>query len=40
MGEVRLALRPYGRQLKLRFRQCPITVVDSTGRRNILASLT
>jgi len=25
MGEVRLALRPYGRQLKLDFRQCPIT---------------
>jgi hypothetical protein len=24
MGELRLALRPYGRQLKLRFRQCPI----------------
>ena len=25
MGEVRLALRPYGRQLKLHLRQCPIT---------------
>jgi hypothetical protein len=24
MGEVRLALRPYGRKMKLRFQQCPI----------------
>ncbi len=36
MGEVRLALRPYGRQLKLGFRQCPITYFGSTGQRNTL----